>query len=105
MASPAQAGLLYAGTTTGVFRSTDSGGTWTYVGAQDHVHRLFIDPAEPRSLYAGTDEGLFWSFDGGDTWQRLESVPGPVNDLVMDAEGKVLYAAVNGVGVFKFAKP
>ncbi len=106
VASPVKEGLLYAGTTTGVFRSTDGGGTWVYIGLSEHVHRLLIDPAEPSFLYAGTDNGLFWSFNGGDTWQRLESVPAkPVTGLAMDAQGRVLYAAVNTVGVFKGVKP
>lgn len=106
VASPAQAGLLYAGTTTGVFRSTDGSTTWTHIGLSNHVHRLLVDPAEPDSLYAGTDSGLFWSFNGGDTWQRLDSVPAkPIISLTMDARGRVLYVAVNTVGVFKSVKP
>lgn len=77
-------------------------GTWTYIGLDKHVHRLLIDPVEPRSLYPGTDEGLFWSFNRGDLWQRLEAVPAePVPGLAMEAQGRVLYAAVNTVGVFK----
>ena len=37
--------------------------------------------------------------------QRLPSVPAqPVASLAMDAEGRVLFAAVNGVGIFKGVK-
>ncbi len=103
--SPARAGLLYAGGHDGVYRSTDGGRLWAPISFGERVWSLVIDPAEPRSLYAGTDHGLFWSFDGGDTWQRLESVPARrVTGLAMDASGKVLYAAVNRVGIFKGVK-
>lgn len=100
--SPAKRGLLFAGTHNGVFRSTDGGNTWVPIGLQEHIHRLLVDPMESRSIFVGTNNGLYWSRDGGDTWQRLDYVPAkPVTGLAMDAGGKALYAAVNGVGVFK----
>lgn len=100
--SPSKAGLVYAGTAGGVFRSFDGGATWAALSLTEHVFRLLIDPADPRSIYAGTETGLFWSPDEGDSWQRLESVPAKhVTGLAMDANGQVLYAAVNLVGVFK----
>ena len=105
VASPATRGLLYAGTRAGVYRSSDGGGTWVSTGFREEVRSLLIDPVEPHFLYAGTDFGLFWSADGGDTWQRLESVPAePVTSLAIDARGNALYAAVNGVGIFKEVK-
>jgi photosystem II stability/assembly factor-like uncharacterized protein len=69
------------------------------------VRSLLFDPVEPNTVYAGTELGLYRSQDGGQTWQRLPSVPAqPVASLAMDAEGRVLYAAVNGVGIFKGVK-
>jgi hypothetical protein len=51
---------LYAGTSGGVFKSTDSGGNWTAVnmglGVNGlDVRTLAINPTTPTTLYAGTD--------------------------------------------------
>ncbi len=100
--SPTTPALVYAGTTAGVFRLRRRGDSWAYIGLPKYVHRLFVDPVKPGFLYAGTDKGLFWSRNRGNTWRRLKSVPAkPVTGLAIDASGKVLYVAVNRVGIFK----
>lgn len=100
--SPQNSGRLLAGTEDGVFISVDGGLRWTITGLRESVRSLLVDPSESSNVFSGTEAGLYWSQDGGRTWQRLESVPAqPVTSLAMDAEGRVLYAAVNGVGIFK----
>lgn len=62
---------LYAGTLSGVFRSTTGGGTWSAVnsGLSDlSVFSLAIDPVIPTRLYAGTASTIFRSDNGGETW-------------------------------------
>ena len=72
VADPATAGTLYAGTlTSGVFKSTDGGATWTIANTgltNPDVSALAADPSTPGTLYAGTDGGVFKSTDGGRTW-------------------------------------
>ena len=55
---PTTPATLYAGTSgDGVFKSTDSGGTWAAANTgltTLHVNALAIDPATPATLYAGT---------------------------------------------------
>ncbi len=55
---PATPSTLYAGTFGGgVFKSTDSGGSWSAVNTgltNTSVRALAIDPATPSTLYAGT---------------------------------------------------
>jgi photosystem II stability/assembly factor-like uncharacterized protein len=73
---PTTPGRLYAGTNYGVFRSTNSGASWTaastaaapYVGVVTFVNTLAVDPTTPGTLYAGTDYGVFRSTDAGTTW-------------------------------------
>jgi hypothetical protein len=71
--NPANPAMLYAGTNGGgIFKSTDSGGTWaaTNMGLTNlYVSALVIDPENPATLYAGTFYGgIFKSTDSGGTW-------------------------------------
>ncbi len=68
---------IYAGTTNGVFKSTDGGSTWTEANsglAGIDVFSLAIDPANPATLYAGTfGSGVFKTTDGGHSWALASS--------------------------------
>ena len=64
---------LYAGTSgEGVFKSTDSGSTWSLANTgltNLFIYALAIDPSTPETLYAGTNHGeVFKSTDAGRTW-------------------------------------
>ena len=57
---PARPATLYAGTTGGVFKSTDGGGRWSPINlglTATNVSALAIDPATPTIVYAGTVGG------------------------------------------------
>ena len=60
--NPTTPTTLYAGTQeSGVFKSTDSGGTWAAAntGLTDlHIDALAINPTTPATLYAGTEVGI-----------------------------------------------
>jgi photosystem II stability/assembly factor-like uncharacterized protein len=66
----------------GIWRSTDSGETWTRVRqglySESAVRALAVHPTKPYVLYAGADSGLYRSEDQGISWQRLDS---PMNTL------------------------
>ncbi len=76
---PTDAGVLYAGTPNGVFKTTDGGRTWAPaskgIEGDLSVKALAIDPTDPDTVYAGGDPGLVKSTDGGRHWTSLE--PGP----------------------------
>ena len=78
--------LCLAATSRGVYRSTNTGQTWTPAGlAGSSVQALFVYGAR---IFAGTkNEGIFLSADNGTTWN-------PVN------EGIPLGTTVRGFGVF-----
>jgi photosystem II stability/assembly factor-like uncharacterized protein len=68
-------GALYAGTIgSGIWKSTDHGGSWRLVNspgtALQRVDALAVDPTRPRTVYAGTGDGVFKSTDAGVTWRR-----------------------------------
>jgi len=67
---PDDASIVYAGTSDGVFKSTDQGTTWTNTGLS-RVRDLIIDPRAPNWIYAGTDSGVYVSFSGGNEWEVM----------------------------------
>lgn len=83
---PLNPNVVYAGAATGgVFKSTDTGNTWTPIFdgyAVANVGDIGIAPSDPSTLYLGTGEanglfnnlqgaGVFKSIDGGSTWQNV----------------------------------
>ena len=104
--NPANPSTLYAGTAgSGVFKSTDSGGTWAAINSgltNPNVVTLAIDPKTPSTLYAATQYGeVFKSTDSGGTW--ADTGLSDVSALAVDpVTPSTLYAGgTNGEGVFK----
>jgi photosystem II stability/assembly factor-like uncharacterized protein len=91
----------------GVFKSTDSGKTWTHMGLEGTytIGRIVIHPTNPDIVYVAAsghewsynpDRGVFKTADGGKTWQKVLYVNEKVgsNDLAMDPQDpETLYAA------------
>ncbi|HWZ45850.1 MAG TPA: hypothetical protein VNW97_20425, partial [Candidatus Saccharimonadales bacterium] len=83
-----------------IFKTADSGKTWTSIAAGipagAYVHSVREDLKRKGLLYAGTEKGVFISFDDGANWQTLQlNLPvSPVNDLAV--HGKDLIAATHG---------
>ncbi len=62
---PKNTGILMAATNGGVYRTTNSGGTWTRVTGSANFVDIVYHPANPNYVYA-TANGLFYqSTDGG----------------------------------------
>ena len=105
--SPSHA--MFAGTSAGVFKSTDAGVNFAPAGsANTIVSLLAIDPVHPGVLYAATFSGLYKSVDSGASWspinQGLDQIAAhaSVNVLLVDpARADVLYLAASGYGVFR----
>jgi len=55
------------------YKSTDSGATWSRLGALAYVSALVIDPIVPSTLFVTADGGVFKSLDGGSTWTARNS--------------------------------
>jgi len=68
----------------GIYKSTDTGKTWTHLGLRDgfQIPALAIDPRDPNRVFAAVlghpygpneERGLYRSTDGGQTWQKVIS--------------------------------
>ena len=90
--SPSNPNVIYAGTGesdirsdlasgAGVYKSTDGGTTWTYVGLKEtrQIAKIAVDPANPDIVYVGAlghaygpnaERGVYKSTDGGATWRH-----------------------------------
>ena len=70
--------VLIAGTFNGMFRSDDSGETWTQLPTSTtpglvHVESLAIDPRTTNTIYAGTWYLPYKSTDGGKSWRSIKT--------------------------------
>jgi hypothetical protein len=61
----------FAGTTAGVFLSTDNGGIWTAAskGLPDYPRQVFSVAANDSTVFAGTANGVFVSTNNGTNWR------------------------------------
>jgi photosystem II stability/assembly factor-like uncharacterized protein len=83
--APSNAKLWIAGTLRGVYRSEDSGATWSQispVGSMElhEVESIAIDPKDPQTIYAGTWHLPWKTTDGGANWHNIK------NGLIDDSD-------------------
>src|SRR5213075_1418369 len=83
-----------------IFRTHDSGKTWTGITngipATAYVHAVREDPIRKGLRFAATELGVYVSFNDGELWQPLQlNMPvTPVRDLVV--KGNDLVIATHG---------
>jgi len=75
--APSNPQVLIAGTLEGVFRSADSGNTWSLIspaGSREihNIESLAIDPKNPDIVYAGTWHLPWKTADGGKSWHNIK---------------------------------
>jgi photosystem II stability/assembly factor-like uncharacterized protein len=91
---------IYAGTFSGVFKSTNGGQTWINAGLSSmyRIQALTIDPTNPSVLYAGTEGyGGYKSTDAGINWKALDTKGGTWDDstrafAIHPVDPKIVYA-------------
>jgi alpha-tubulin suppressor-like RCC1 family protein len=96
----------------GILKSTDGGTTWRLLSdpaastptiSNTTIGRIVVDPQNSDTVYAATANGIARSNDGGETWS-VAQIGGMVGDVVIDPtqpfSPSIVYAAVDGVGVF-----
>ena len=93
--------LLFGSRHDGIWRSQDSGLSWTQVAgfpiADNEIGVLAIafDPKQENLVYASVyDDGVYQSLDRGITWQKLTDSPRQVMQMAVAQDG-VLYATNN----------
>jgi photosystem II stability/assembly factor-like uncharacterized protein len=91
----------------GVYKSTDGGKTWAWLGlaATMQISRIIVDPKNPDLVFLAAqgdpwkpneERGVYRSDDGGKSWRKLLGVDASTgaSDLSMDAhDPNTLYAA------------
>ncbi|MEM6605545.1 MAG: glycosyl hydrolase, partial [Pseudomonadota bacterium] len=91
----------------GVWKSTDGGKTWTFIGleATHHIGRIRVHPSNPDIVYvaamgdlwqASEDRGVYKSEDGGATWTKVlyASEEAGAVDLVFESGNpRIIYAS------------
>ncbi|MGH7165076.1 MAG: WD40/YVTN/BNR-like repeat-containing protein [Nitrospiraceae bacterium] len=98
---------VYAGTTKGLFKTTNRGESWTRIGqslGDQYVSALLIDPATPQVLYAGGRAGVYKSPDGGQTWQAMNEGLETLNvrTLAMSLlDAQTIFLGTNGSGLYR----
>ena len=117
--APSNAKIIYVGTGDsaprntvltgeGMYKSTDGGKTWTYIGlGETHIiSRIVVDPQNPDVVYVAAlghlfapnvERGVFKSTDGGKTWQKILFVDDQTGaiSLAMDSSNpSVVYASM-----------
>lgn len=105
---PNQSDIIYAGSSSQLLRSMDSGKTWSVIrdvsDFTDYLLSLVIDPLNPSTLYLGSGVAVSKSTDRGNTWMPvMTGLPSNVaafSPLTRDVSGAI-YAGTWGQGVFK----
>lgn len=91
-----------------VYKTTDFGATWTFIGGgvpksvNSSPHCIIEDPVRKGMLYLGTDNAVYVSWDDGGHWTRLRSnlPPAPVYWMVLQPRFDDLVIATHGRGVW-----
>jgi len=116
--APGDANLVWVGTGEnnnrqssswgeGVYKSTDGGRSWKWMGLRDskHIARILVDPVDNDVVYvaalgslwgSGGERGVYKTADGGLTWSaslRVDAESGATELLMDPSNNKVLYAA------------
>ncbi|MGD0739166.1 MAG: transcriptional regulator [Terracidiphilus sp.] len=92
--APSDPHILFAGTLQGVYRSNDSGATWTQISPPDsheihEIESLAVDPTNPDIVYAGTWHLPWKTTDSGKTWRNIKEgviVDSDVFSIIVDPQ-------------------
>ncbi len=105
---PTSPATVYAGTTKGLFKTTNAAESWIRVTegtlADEFIMGVAIDPSAPNIIYVGHREGIDKSTDYGETWTLMNQGLTNLNvrTLVMSShDSMLLYVGMNRGGLFR----
>ncbi|MBI3914647.1 MAG: DUF1080 domain-containing protein [Chloroflexi bacterium] len=110
---PSNPEVVYAGSeNAALFKSVDGGKNWQQSSAgmnpESAIHSIVIDPSGSQVVYAADmRSGVYRSADSGKTWVLINQGlrVRAVNRLAISSDGKLLFAATEGGGVFRIGQP
>jgi photosystem II stability/assembly factor-like uncharacterized protein len=101
---PTNPQAAYLACDSGVYKTTNTGTTWTQLGIQNLIYRdVAIDPVDPQHIFAASKAGVFASTDGGSSWGNMsEGIPAGmmISALSFNAITRQLAASTYGRGVY-----
>ncbi len=108
---PTKSNIIYVATDEAVYKTSDTGATWTRFAGEltrTRVISLAIDPKLSATVFAGTmGDGTYKSPDGGRTWHLYNAgiqkgtISAIVNQVVFNPRGTEMVYAGTTVGVFR----
>jgi len=96
------AGADAASATPGLFRSKDSGQTWTAVAGglpAQSVQSVAVSPTQ-NAVIAAVGIATFVSTNGGDTWTESTNDPGGVSTIVFHPNGSMAFTVSSQQGMY-----
>ncbi len=105
---PDNTNIMYAGTSSGLYKSTDAGQNWLdsgMPGGRTNAVLVNVGSATYDGIYAGTySNGVYWSTDSGATWMQI-------NDGLLDLEihclsvsqSAYIYAGTESGGIHRWS--
>ena len=101
-ADPKTNTVIYAGTSRGVFKTSDGGITWKQTSGlpNDAVTSVAVDPNNPSAVYACMSEGLYQSGDGGTTWKAVLTTP-VLSVALSTSKPGLVYAGRTGASILR----
>jgi hypothetical protein len=87
---------LFAGTTDGVFRSTNNGMNWAQVGLNNQTVYSLITKGD--TIFAGS-YGFYISVNNGATWTQPSVLGRPVNSIAVS--GTTVFAGSSNNGIYR----
>ncbi|MBL7889976.1 MAG: T9SS type A sorting domain-containing protein [Bacteroidia bacterium] len=76
LVNPNDPNIVFAGTTAGIYRSTNAGLTWTKVHNANPVKDMEFKPGDPSVVYATTSKSFYRSTNSGATFTIVSTTNG-----------------------------
>jgi photosystem II stability/assembly factor-like uncharacterized protein len=98
---------VYAGTTNGLFKTTNGGDAWERIGRSlpdQFISTMLIHPTDHNVLYVGGRAGVFKSHDAGASWRAMNTGLETLNIrtiVLSPRDPNLLFVGTNGSGLYR----